>query len=206
MPGLGSEATPAPASGHGMAIPTPSTNGNARASVVPAAYMLLENSTTWMTTGATHAPASRAAMPPMVNASTNVPRGEAGFMPLEKREKSISNTSNIASASATKSTAMPTLNQGDALSVPNVPAVRMTSRPSTPYTTAMAPPYAAPSQKPRARANDRKVDGDHREHARRQIQREAAEEHEKHDRQRSAPFEPTLPPHALLGVAHEREE
>ena len=35
-------------------------------------------------------------------------------------------TSNIASASTTNSAAIPRLNQGDALIVPNVPAVRMT--------------------------------------------------------------------------------
>ena len=47
-------------------------------------------------------------------------------------EKSISNTSNIASASATNSTAMPRLNHGDALMVPNVLAVSTTTRPRTP--------------------------------------------------------------------------
>ena len=51
---------------------------------------------------------------------------------LEKREKSIVMTSNIARPSTTNSTAMPALNQGDELIVPNVPAVRMTTRPSTP--------------------------------------------------------------------------
>ena len=62
-----------------------------------------------------------------------MPRLESpALMPLEKREKSIAMTSNIASASTTNSTAMPRLNQGDALIVPNVPAVRITTRPSTP--------------------------------------------------------------------------
>ena len=51
---------PAPAIGHGIAMPRPRTNGSASASVVPVAYRLLENSTTWITTGATHAPASSA--------------------------------------------------------------------------------------------------------------------------------------------------
>ena len=41
-------------------------------------------------------------------------------------------TSNIARPSTTNSTAMPRLNHGDALMVPKVPAVRMTTRPSTP--------------------------------------------------------------------------
>jgi hypothetical protein len=52
--------------------------------------------------------------------------------PLEKREKSIVMTSNIASASTTNNTKMPRLNQGDALIVPNVPAVRITIKPRTP--------------------------------------------------------------------------
>jgi hypothetical protein len=41
-------------------------------------------------------------------------------------------TSNIASASATNSAAMPRLNHGEALIVPNVLAVRITISPSTP--------------------------------------------------------------------------
>ena len=35
MPGLGSEARPAPAIGHGIAMPRPRQNGSASASVVP---------------------------------------------------------------------------------------------------------------------------------------------------------------------------
>ena len=49
-------------------------------------------------------------------------------------------TSNIASARTTNNAAMPRLNQGLALMVPNVPAVRMTTRPRTPYTNAIAAP------------------------------------------------------------------
>ena len=85
-----------------------------------------------MTTGATHAPASSAATAPIVNASRNVPRPAPLPMLPENREKSISNTSNIASDSATNSTAMPRLNHGDALMVPNVLAVSTTMTPSTP--------------------------------------------------------------------------
>ena len=47
--------------------------------------------------------------------------------------------------------AMPRLNQGDELMVPNVPAVRMTTRPIAPYTSAIATPYADPSMNPRPR-------------------------------------------------------
>ncbi len=72
-------------------------------------------------------------MPPIVNATSRVPRLESLTVnPLENREKSITMTSNIASDSATNSAAMPPLNQGDELIVPNVPAVRMTTRPRTP--------------------------------------------------------------------------
>ena len=69
----------------------------------------------------------------MVNASATLPRlALPGWNAVEKREKSISSTSNIARPSTTNSTAMPTLNQGDALMVPKVPAVRITISPSTP--------------------------------------------------------------------------
>ena len=140
-PGLGMNVNPAPAIGQGMAMPMPSTNGRASASVVPVPYRLLEKTMTWITTGATQAPARSAATPPMPNASRNEPRPEAPpARRLWKREKSIVMTSNIASVSTMKSAAMPRLNQGEALIVPKVPAVRITTRPSTPYTNAMARP------------------------------------------------------------------
>ena len=88
---------------------------------------------TWITTGATQAPARSAATPPMPNASKNEPLPEdSPANRLWKREKSMVKTSNIASASAMKSRAMPRLNQGEALIVPKVPADRITTRPSTP--------------------------------------------------------------------------
>ena len=65
---------PAPASGHGSAIPTPSSSGNPSASVVPPAYSFDDKTMTWITTGATQAPASSAATPPMKNASERLPR------------------------------------------------------------------------------------------------------------------------------------
>ena len=86
-----------------------------------------------MTTGATQAPASSAATAPMPNARRKVPRlSSPKRMRLDHREKSSVITSNIASASTTNSAAIARLNQGDALIAPNVPAVRMTTRPSTP--------------------------------------------------------------------------
>ena len=68
---------PAPAIGQGMAMPMPSTKGSASARVVPVPYRLLEKTTTWITTGATQAPASNAATPPMPNASRKEPCPEA---------------------------------------------------------------------------------------------------------------------------------
>jgi hypothetical protein len=99
---------------------------------MPRAYRLLEKTMTWITTGATHAPASSAATPPIPKASRNEPRLPPAPMRDWNREKSMVITSNIASARNTKSTAMPRLNQGEALIVPKVPAVRITTSPSTP--------------------------------------------------------------------------
>ena len=135
-------------------MPRPRQNGSASAILVPVAYRLLEKSTTWITTGATHAPASSAAIAPIENAITNVPVPAPGEKREPKLEKSIISTSNIARPSTMKMAAMTRLNQGEALIVPNVPAVRMTTRPRTPYTMAIAPPYAAPSRNPRPRDDD----------------------------------------------------
>ena len=49
-------------------------------------------------------------------------------------------TSNIASASTTKTRAIDRLNHGDALMAPNVLAVVMTMTPRTTHTTAIAAP------------------------------------------------------------------
>ena len=51
---------------------------------------------------------------------------------------------------------------------------------------------ALPRRRLRAGADDRKVDRDHRQHARREVEREAAEEHEQQDGERPAAFEPAL--------------
>ena len=95
-----------------------------------------------MTTGATHAPASSAAIAPMPNASATMTLCPIHSLPADpaKREKSIVSTSNIASASTTKTIAIARLNHGEALIVPNVLAVVMTMTPSTPYTSAIAAP------------------------------------------------------------------
>ena len=85
-----------------------------------------------MTTGATQAPASRAATAPMLNARTKSRCRACGLNAVENREKSISKTSNIASARPTKSTAMARLNHADAFNVPNVPAVRIDDHAETP--------------------------------------------------------------------------
>jgi hypothetical protein len=58
----------------------------------------------------------------------------------------------------------------------------------------------------RAGANDRQVDRNHRQHARREIERQAAEEHQEQDGNRAAALEHALVPHAALGVANEGEK
>ncbi len=69
----------------------------------------------------------------MPNASASEPRLPPPVpSDEENREKSMVNTSNIASASTAKTSAIATLNQGEELMVPKVPAVRITITPSTP--------------------------------------------------------------------------
>ena len=108
---------------------------------------------------------------------------------------------------------MARLNHGDELIVPNVPAVRMTTRPSTPYTTAIARAVGGAEQEPaaarrrlRARADDREIDRNHRQDARCQIERETADQHEQQDRQRPAALEHAAFFDAVLGVLDERQE
>ena len=43
IPGLGRNERPAPAIGHGRAMPTPRQNGSSSAEVIPVAYKSLEN-------------------------------------------------------------------------------------------------------------------------------------------------------------------
>ena len=166
-----------------------------------------------MTTGATHAPASSAATAPIVNATANVPRRVGRCMPLEKREKSMLTTSNIASPSTTNSMAIAALNQGEALIVPKVPAVRITTSPSDAVDDGHRRAVGRAEQKAappgaglRARADDRQVDRDHRQHAGRQVQRQPAEQDDDEDRQRSPAFEQSLLRDALLGVVDELQE
>ena len=80
-------------------------------------------------------------MPPIMNASAKLPRlAPPPWKLLEKREKSISKMSNIASASSTNTRAIATLNQGEAFSVPNVPAVRIDDQTEHAVDEAMAAP------------------------------------------------------------------
>jgi hypothetical protein len=58
----------------------------------------------------------------------------------------------------------------------------------------------------RAGADDREVDRNHREHARREVQRESAEQHEQEDRDRPPAFEHPAFLHALFGVVNEPQE
>ena len=58
----------------------------------------------------------------------------------------------------------------------------------------------------RAGADDGEVDRNHRQHARREVQREAADEHEQQDRDGPAPLEHPLLADAVLGVMDEGEK
>ena len=71
-------------------------------------------------------------MAPMLKASTTLPWRPPPTNPLEYLEKSISRTSNIARPSTTNRIAMPRLNQGEELIVPNVLAVRIAMSPRIP--------------------------------------------------------------------------
>ncbi len=55
-------------------------------------------------------------------------------------------------------------------------------------------------------ADDREVDGNHRQHARRQVQRQAAEKHEREDGERSLAFEEPGLLDSAFGVADELQE
>ena len=58
----------------------------------------------------------------------------------------------------------------------------------------------------RAGADDREVDGNHRQHAGREIEREAAEKHQRDDRDRATALEHATARNAGLGVLDEGEE
>ncbi len=58
----------------------------------------------------------------------------------------------------------------------------------------------------RTGADDRQVDGNHRQHARRQVERQAAEKHEREDGERSLAFEEPGLLDAAFGVADELQE
>ena len=147
-------------------------------------------------------------MAPMVNASHNVPRPVSPRRrPLRNRVKSTMITSNIARPSTTKSAAMPRLNHGDELIAPNVPAVRMTITPEHAVDERHRAAVDGPEQESRGRAStarrrprpdNGKVDRDHRQDAGRQVEREAAKEDEREDRERSAALEESLRLHAAV--------
>jgi hypothetical protein len=65
---------------------------------------------------------------------------------------------------------------------------------------------AAPRAGLRAGADDRQVDGNHRQNARRQVEREPADEHQQENRERPAALEQTALMHPVLGVVHLPQE
>ena len=66
LPGLGRKESPAPANGQGKPMPKPSRKGSNRPTVMPLACRVVACNKTEITTGATQAPASKAATVPMV--------------------------------------------------------------------------------------------------------------------------------------------
>ena len=199
-PGFGRAAMPAPANGHGIGhAEAEHERQRQRRRRSRSRSRLLENSTTWITTGATHAPASSAATRAHGEGQHDRCRGSTPMPTLpENREKSIVDTSNIASASTTNSTAMPRLNHGEELIVPNVwrsgSRSRRARRRRAPWRRRRRRRAGsrARASRLRAGADDREVDRDHRQHARREIQRQAAEKDEQQDRERSAALEESL--------------
>ena len=108
---------------------------------------------------------------------------------------------------------MPRLNHGDELMVPKVPAVRIDHEADDAVDEGHGGAVGRAEQEAararaglRAGADDGDVDRDHRQHARRQVQREAADEHEQQDGERAAALEHAALFHAGFGVADERQE
>ena len=131
-PGLGSAASPAPAIGHGMAMPMPEherqRERQRRAAGVEAArkqhHLNDDRRDACAGEQRRHGPhherqAERAALGRVLHPA-RIAR-EVDVDDVEHRQ-----------ASTTNSAAIARLNHGDALMVPNVPAVRITTRPSTP--------------------------------------------------------------------------
>ena len=192
-PGFGRAAMPAPATGHGIAMPTPSRNGSASAIVVPVAYRSLENSDDLDDDRRdARAGEQRGEPRPCVNARRNVPRSHPRpGIAIESREKSISMTSNIASARTTKSKAMATLNHGRrvdraerARGENDDQAEHAVDHRHRAAVGRAEQEAAAPRSRLGAGADDRQVDRNHRQHARRQVEREAADEHDEEDGER----------------------
>ncbi len=108
---------------------------------------------------------------------------------------------------------MPRLNQGDALIVPNVLAVRIDDQAEHAVDERHGGAVRGAEQEAaaaraglRAGADDREVDRNHRQHAGRQVQRQPADQHEQEDRQRSASLEHPFLLDAVLGVVDEGEK
>jgi hypothetical protein len=65
---------------------------------------------------------------------------------------------------------------------------------------------APPAAGLRSGADDRQVDRDHRQHARRQVQRQAADEGDREDRGQTTADEPAVGSDTGFGVLHELEK
>ena len=107
---------------------------------------------------------------------------------------------------------MPALNHGDELMVPNVPAVTTTTaprrrrRPPSRFRRRRRAASRDGGTRPAPRADDREVDRDHRQDARRQVQCQPAEENEDDDGEGTAAVEESLLLDSSFGTMDEREE
>ena len=194
-------------------MPMPRKNGSASATFVPVAYRLLENSTTWMTTGATHAPASSAATAPMVNASTTLPRwplaGKRGRVLREVDEQDVEHREAEHDEQDRDAQVEPRRRVDRAERAggqdDDEPEDAVDDRHGGAVGRAEQEPPAA-RLRLRAGADDRQVDRNHRQDARRQVEREAAEQHEQQNGERAAAFEHAARLDARFRVANEREK
>ena len=214
-PGFGSAVSPAPAIGHGIAMPTPSRNGSASAATVPCAYRSLENSDD-LNDDRRDARAGEQ-RGDRAHAERERERCRASRRRCRSSRRSArsrsSKTSNIASASTTKTTAIAEVEPGR-----RVDRAERAGRQDDDQAEHAVDQrhrgavHAAEQEASRARpasgagADDREVDRNHRQHARREVEREAAEEHEQQDRERPAAFEQSLLLDAGLRVSNERQE
>ena len=181
---------------------------------MPVAYRLLENSTTWMTTGATQAPASSAATLPMPNATRK--RAAPGFCdvkparePREIDHQDVEHRERQDDEQRRDPDVEPRRRVDGAERAADQDDDEAEHAVDDGHRAAVGRPEekaACARSRLRACADDGQVDRNHRQHARREVQRQPADEDEQQNRQRPAPLEQPSLDDACLGVPDELEE